>query len=799
MLLPKSWLEKYVTLEGDTREIADEITESGNHVESIMLRSKGLSGIVVGKILKIEPHPNADKLVVCQVDIGGGVVKQILTAAPNVFEGATVPVALDGAKLAGGVEIHDTTMRGLPSEGMMCSLEEVGMDQSVVPKASRDGIHILEGDVEPGTDYIQLLELDKEVIELEITPNRPDCLSIRGMAVETAASTDSVLSMDDAVVDENSDVEMKDKFNGLHVETEFAPRFYLRMLTDVVVEPSPQWLQNDLMAAGVRPINNIVDLTNYVMLEYGQPLHAYDLDALEGPEIHVRLAKEGETMETLDGNEHTLSKDDIVIADNGGIIGLAGVMGGAISGVQEGTHTVVLEGANFDAGHIRKTSKRQAIRSEASTRFEKGLDPNRAKEAVDRVCELAVEIGAAKVAKGSFDHYPEELKPWIVDAEVDRINALLGTDISGEEMARILESLLIETELDEGTLHATIPTFRGDLHIWEDLAEEVGRIYGFGNIEPIPLKGTLTRGGKSPYRRIEKKAQELLLAAGFNEFMTYSFMGPSAFDRIRLKEDDPLRDAVKISNPLGEEFSIMRTTLLPNMLDIFVKNMSYKNPSAYGFEFGNVFTVDKDAEGLPKEFMKLAIGFYGDDDFYFLKETIATLLSRLGIDGLRFVQTQSFPLFHKGRQAEVFIHDESVGIFGCIHPKAQDDLGLKQPVYLAELDFSKIVEHVKDDVTYKPIARFPSMERDLAFILDKKLPAQDLLDFVEERGGELLESVDVFDVYFGKGIEEGKKSIALKLEFRHPDRTLKEEEITTTVDELISGIEEHFHARLRSK
>lgn len=799
MLLPKSWLEKYVNLAGDTREIADKITATGNHVESIVRRSKGLSKIVVGKILEIEPHPDADKLVVCQVDIGGGKTKQILTAAPNVFKGATVPVALDGATLAGGVEIRDTEMRGLKSEGMMCSLEEVGFDVSVVPRASRDGIHILEDSVAPGTDYIEYLELDKEVIELEITPNRPDCLSIRGMAIETAASTESTLSMKDAVVEENSDVSMEDAFGGLYVETEFAPRFYLRMLTDVVVAPSPQWLQNDLMASGVRPINNIVDLTNYVMLEYGQPLHAYDLDTLSGAEIHVRLAEAGETMKTLDGEEHTLSEDDVVIADRDGIIGLAGVMGGAISGVREGTHTVVLEGANFDADHIRKTSKRQGLRSEASTRFEKGLDPNMPKKAVDRVCELAVEIGAAKVAKGSFDHYPKVLKPWVVDAEVDRINALLGTEISGDAMVRILGDLLIETTLEGGTLHATIPTFRDDIHIWEDLAEEVGRIYGFGNIEPQPLKGTLTRGGKSLYRRVEKKAQEILLGAGFNEFMTYSFMGPSAFDRIRLKAEDPLRNAVKISNPLGEEYSIMRTTLLPNMLDIFVKNMSYKNPQAYGFEFGNVFSVDQDEEGLPKEYMKLAIGFYGKEDFYFLKKTIETVLTRLGIGDLRFVQVQSFPLFHDGRQAEVYIGETCIGIFGGIHPKAQDDLGLKQPVYLAELDFSKIIEYAEDTVTYRPIARFPSMERDLAFILDKKLPAQDLLDFVQARGGAFLDRVEVFDVYFGKGIEEGKKSIALKLEFRHPDRTLKEKEITATVDELIAEIEARFSARLRSK
>lgn len=798
MLLPKAWLEKYVEIEGSTRALADRITETGSHVESIENRGKDISGVVIGRIEKIEAHPDADKLVVCQVDVGTD-TRQIITGAKNVFEGALVPVALDGAKLAGGMEIHETEMRGVKSCGMMCSLEEVGFDASVVPKESRDGIHILTADCKPGDDYTKILELDKEVIELEITPNRPDCLSVAGMAIETAASCDSELHLPEISVVEDGEVAMKDRFSKLDVQTENAPRFYLRMLTDVQVAPSPQWMQNDLMASGVRPVNNIVDLTNYVMLELGQPLHAYDLAALDGDGIVVRMAEEGERMTTLDEEERILTPSDIVIADGSGVIGLAGVMGGAMSSVNSSTHTVILEGANFSGEHIRKTSKRLGLRSEASTRFEKGLDPETAKRAVDRVAKLAVEIGAAKVAKGALDHYPYPVSPKTLEASVSRINGLLGTALSGEEMEKILESLLIDVERNEDTLRATIPTFRGDLNIWQDLAEEVGRIYGFGNIEPKPLTGTLTRGGKSPYRRAEKKARDILLAAGYDEFMTYSFMGPSAYDRIRLPEGHPLRDSVRIMNPLGEEYSIMRTTLLPNMLDIFAKNISYKNSAAYGFEFGNVFSKEDDGEGLPKESVNLSIGFYGKEDFYFLKKTIETLLFRMGIGDLRFVQAEDFPLFHRGRQARVFSGDAEIGIFGAVHPELSDEMGLRQEIYMAELDFSRIVDAAVEAVTYRPIARFPAVERDLAFVVEKKLPAQKLIDYIEEKGTDLLEEVRVFDVYFGKGIEDGKKSIALKMFFRHQERTLKESEVTEIIDALIEGIESTFDAKLRSE
>lgn len=797
MLLPKSWLEKYVDINISTRQMADAITASGSHVESIENRVGGIQGVVIGKITKIERHPDADKLVVCQVDIGQE-SKQIVTGATNVFEGAYVPVALHGAKLADGTKIKNSKLRGVASEGMLCSLEEMGFPISVIPKESRDGIHLLPEGTPLGEDFIKVLELDKEVIELEITPNRPDCLSVIGMAIETSASIGQPLKEINIDFPENSDQKMEDLFKGVQIDTPKAKRFYSRVLTDVTIQPSPQWLQNDLMAAGVRPINNIVDLTNYVMLEYGQPLHAYDIDHLRGKEIIVRQAKEKEALVTLDENERILRPEDIVIADAEGPIGLAGIMGGLDSEVTEDTKTVVLEGASFDEGQIRKTSKHFALRTEASTRFEKGLDPEMVQKAVDRVCQLAIEIGAAKVAKGKVDIYPFPVTSITIKSNVEKINGLLGTDLSAFEMKRILDSLKIETEVMENEMRSIIPTFRRDIGIWQDLAEEVGRIYGFHNIEPKPLSGALTRGGRPKFRDVEEIARNVLLAAGFDEFMTYSFMGPSAYDDIMLPKDSPLRQSVELLNPLGEEYSIMRTTLMPNMLDVFAKNMSYKNKSAHGFEFGNVFSVDLDEDALPKESMKLAIGFYGEEDFYFLKEVIERIFKVLGIKDWVLRTLKDNPLFHSGRAGEIFLGEKSLGFFGEVHPRVSKNKGLKKRVYLAELDFSSMVDLYSDQIIYEDLNKFPAMTRDLAFVVNRKLPAGDLIEEMKKADSNILESIEVFDVYTGDQVEVGKKSIALKLIFRHKERTLVDDEVNKIVDNILERVDSRFQASLRS-
>lgn len=797
MLLPKSWLEKYVDINISTREMADAITATGSHVESIENRVGDIKGVVIGKINKIEQHPDADKLVVCQVDIGDE-IRQIVTGAKNVYEGAYVPVALHGAKLADGTKIKNSKLRGVASQGMMCSLEEMGFPISVIPKESRDGIHLLPKEVKLGSDFVEVLELDKEVIELEITPNRPDCLSVIGMALETAASIDEKRKEIKIDLEEDSQYYLEDLFNGVEVETDKTARFYSRLLTDVKIGPSPQWLQNDLMAAGVRPINNIVDLTNYVMLEYGQPLHAYDLETLRGKKILVRQAKEGEELTTLDEEKRILRREDIIIADDQGPIGLAGIMGGLDSEVTQNTNTVVIEGANFDKSQIRKSSKYFALRTEASTRFEKGLDPEKAKEAVERVCELAVKIGAAKVAKGNIDHYPNPVQPIILESKVSKINDLLGTQLSGEKMGELLNSLEIITEVNGDNLKSRVPTFRGDISIWQDLAEEVGRIYGFHKIVPKPLSGQITRGGKPKSRQVEDVAKSVLLSAGFDEFMTYSFMGPSAYDQIMLPEDSPMRNSVKLMNPLGEEYSIMRTTLMPNMLNVFAKNISYKNNEAYGFEFGNVFSVELNGESLPKESMKLAIGFYGEEDFYFLKEVIEKVCKALGIEDLIFKTMTDKPLFHTGRGAKVLNQENELGFFGEVHPKIAKRLGLKKRVYLAELDFTAMVQLYKEEITYKPLAKYPAITRDLALVVERKQPVGDLIESMKKVDKEILESIEVFDVYTGDQVEEGMKSVALKVRFRHKDRTLVDDEVNKVVNKLLKILEDQYKAKLRA-
>jgi len=796
MLLPMSWLRMYVETPCTTKEISDKITLSGTHVESIDVRQEPMEKIIVGEITKVEDHPNADKLVVCHVNTGND-ERIIVTGAKNVFEGAKVPVALEGAVLADGTEIKSSDFRGVNSQGMLCSLEEVGVDASVIPVEFRDGIHILPEDTELGERYDKVLGLDDEVLELEITPNRPDCLSILGVSIETAASLEQELELPEIHVKEESEKSIEELFNGIEIETDYAPRFYSRVLTDVVIKPSPQWLQNELMASGVRPVNNIVDLTNFVMLEYGQPLHAYDLDKIEGRKIIVRQAEEGEKLTTLDDVERTLRPEDIVIADEKNILGLAGIMGGLDSEVESETTIVLLEGANFDSAHVRKSAKHFGLRTEASNRFEKGMDAEKAKLAVDRVAELFETLDSGQVAKGSIDVYPNPYEPFTIESKASKINSHLGTKLTAEEMKTILNRLHLPTEVDGDELKTEIPSFRMDLSIWQDIAEEVGRVYGFANIEPQPLKGTLTRGGRPKFRQVEEQVKEILLGAGFNECMTYSFMSPSAFDRIHIPKDSELRKVVSIENPLGEEYSVMRSTLIPNMLDILVKNSNAKNEVAYGFEFGNVFSQDVDDENLPKESLKLTLGFYGDNDFYFLKEVIQNVFDTLNIHGIKWVREEENSFFHTGRAASIYREDEYLGTIGEIHPVVAKINGLKKRVYMAELEFSQMVELSSDERIYQPIPRYPGISRDLAFIVDQDLPVGDIVDSLKESGNELVESIKVFDIYTGEHVDKDKKSVALTIKFRHQDRTLVEEEVNDEVEDMIQTLREEYQAELR--
>lgn len=791
MLLPIKWLKDYVDFDFDVKKLADGLSNSGSHVESIIIPDDGLNKIVVGKIEKIEKHPDADKLVICSVNVGDEIL-QIVTGASNVFEGAIVPVALHGSTLAGDVKIKKGKLRGVESNGMLCSLEELGFENSVIPKEAKNGIFIFPEGTEIGKSAIEVLFMDNEILELEITPNRPDCLSIMGMAVETAASFDLKTKHNDIKI-ENEVSNFSEFFDDIIVETENCNRYYSKILKNIKIGPSPLWLQAYLMQAGVRPVSNIVDLTNFVMLEYGEPLHAFDLDTLKNKKIVVRMAKDGEEMVTLDGETRKLEKDDILITDGSEIVGLAGVMGGLDSEITDKTVNVILEGASFNKENIRKTSRRLNLRSEASSRFEKGIDVNLAKTAVDRVCELAEKMEIAEVVGGNKDVGNFDRKEKEIELRKEKVNNLIGVDFTMDEISNILNRLEIETDVRDDYLIAKVPTVRLDLDIEEDLIEEIARIYGYDNIEPKKLKGTLTVGRKPVFRNVEDRIKNQLIGLGYSEFMTYSFVSLSSYEKANYKEDE--KNIIKILNPLGEDYSIMRTTMIPSMIDALSKNYARGNVNVGGFEIGNTFFPTE--EELPSERLKLAMGFYDLGDFYYLKESIEKSLWYLGINNLE-VRRRETSFLHPGRSAEFILNGKSLGVFGEVHPKGLENYGLKKRAYVAELDFNLIVENTIDNYTYKALPKYPTMKRDFAFVMDRDVDSVELEKISKKYGKELLESFKVFDIYEGKNIEDGKKSVAFSLVFRAADRTLEESEVTEICEKIVAEIESEIEAKLRS-
>ncbi|WP_010243032.1 phenylalanine--tRNA ligase subunit beta [Peptoniphilus rhinitidis] len=791
MLLPIKWLKDYVDFDFDVKKLADGLSNSGSHVESIIIPDDGLNKIVVGKIEKIEKHPDADKLVICSVNVGDEIL-QIVTGASNVFEGAIVPVALHGSTLADGVKIKKGKLRGVESNGMLCSLEELGFENSVIPKEAKNGIFIFPEGTEIGKSAIEVLFMDNEILELEITPNRPDCLSIMGMAVETAASFDLKTKHNDIKI-ENEVSNFSEFFDDIIVETENCNRYYSKILKNIKIGPSPLWLQAYLMQAGVRPVSNIVDLTNFVMLEYGEPLHAFDLDTLKNKKIVVRMAEDGEEMVTLDGETRKLEKDDILITDGSEIVGLAGVMGGLDSEITDKTVNVLLEGASFNKENIRKTSRRLNLRSEASSRFEKGIDVNLAKTAVDRVCELAEKMEIAEVVGGNKDVGNFDRKEKEIELRKEKVNNLIGVDFTMDEISNILNRFEIETDVRDDYLIAKVPTVRLDLDIEEDLIEEIARIYGYDNIEPKKLKGTLTVGRKPVFRNVEDRIKNQLIGLGYSEFMTYSFVSPSSYEKANYKEDE--KNIIKILNPLGEDYSIMRTTMIPSMIDALSKNYARGNVNVGGFEIGNTFFPTE--EELPSERLKLAMGFYDLGDFYYLKESIEKSLWYLGINNLE-VRRRETSFLHPGRSAEFILNGKSLGVFGEVHPKVLENYGLKKRAYVAELDFNLIVENTIDNYTYKALPKYPTMKRDFAFVMDRDVDSVELEKISKKYGKELLESFKVFDIYEGKNIEDGKKSVAFSLVFRAADRTLEESEVTEICEKIVTEIESEIEAKLRS-
>lgn len=797
MLLPINWLKDYVKFEENTKTLADQLTFSGSHVESIIPLNKGLENIVVGKILELDKHNDADKLLVCKIDIGSELV-QIATGADNLSIGDYIPVALVGSKLPGDILIEKTNFRGIDSFGMLCSLKELGYNDNVIARDVKDGIFIFDKEYPLGESVVELMGLDGEVIEFEITPNRPDCLSIIGMARETAATFKTELMEPEITIDKEED-NIRDYLDSIDIISPNCNRYYARVIKDVKIGNSPLWMQTRLMEAGVRPINNIVDITNYVMLEYGLPLHAFDLEKIQGKSIIVREAKAGEKLLTLDEIERKLNSTDLVIADSQEPIGIAGVMGGLHSEITNTTKLVLLEGANFNDKSIRLTSKRFGLRTEASNRFEKGVDPNLCQTAVDRVCQLIEKVGAGKVVKGNLDTYKKRLESKIIKLRPERVKKILGIELSKEDMIGYLQSLGLKSEIIENIIETKIPTYRSDLVEEVDLIEEIGRLYGFHNIEPKPLVGTLSRGERPSGRVIEDKVKAALQGFGLNQVMTYSFISPRAYDRINFPAHSPLRDYIRLINPLGEDYSVMRTTLISNMLELLSRNYNRGVEESYLYEIGNIFIAKEfPIIELPKEKKVLSIGIYGEKDFYYLKEIIEKTLDRLGIKNLEFIREENHSTFHPGRTAKIILDGEELGIIGEIHVDVAENYNIKERVYIGQLDFDKIIEKSNLEIKSKALPRYPSMARDIAITVDEEILVGDIIKIISKHGQGLIEKIELFDIYTGSQIAQGMKSLAFSIVYRSDERTLTDDEVNIIQKSITADLANSFDAKLRT-
>jgi len=793
MLVPINWLKEYVDINTDIRNLSDKLTMTGTHVDSIINMDKNIKNTYVGKITKLESHPNADKLQIVYVDLGDKKVK-LITGAKNIRENDFVPVAIEGAVLPNGMEIERTDFRGIESQGMLCSYEELGIDSSLVPKESRDGIIIINEEVELGKDIVDVLDLKGYILDLEITFNRPDCLSMVGIGRETGASLNTefnypeikIINEVDDINDYVQDIEILDE--------DLCSRYYSRVIKDVKVGPSPLWLQRKIMDAGIRPINNIVDATNYVMLELGQPLHAFDLDTLEGKVVKVRRAKSGEEITTLDKLNRKLDEDMLIIADESVPLGIAGVMGGFDSEVRKDSKVILIESANFDGKSVRETSKKLGLRSEASSRNEKDLSNEIVVDACNRVCQLIESIGAGTIVKGVIDKGEKESKIKEVSMKPQSCNNLLGTDIRDEKMLQILNSLYIESRLEKEKIISKIPSFRKDLKIEADLIEEVGRIHGFHNILPKPLEGNILKGSKSELRKVEDKCKNVLYGLGLYEITTYSFISPKEYDRFNVEKDDSLRNYVEISNPLGEDFSSMRTTLMPNMLKVISKNSNHGIKEGMLFEIGNTF--ENSNKTIPNEIRKVSIGMYGNYDFYSLKGVVENLLNKFGFK-YKFKVEKNISSFHPGRTAKIVSNNIEIGLMGEIHPDVRGNYEIDERTYLAEIDIHKILENKTEEKTYKEIAKYPSVTRDISIVVDEDILVGDIIEEVEAMSIDNLEKIEMFDIYRGKNIENGKKSLAYTMVFRSSDKTLLEEEVNGKYDKILERLKKLFNAKLR--
>lgn len=793
-----SWIKAYVPgLEAAAQEYTDAMTLSGTKVEGYEELDADLDKIIVGQISQIERHPDADKLIICQVDIGDGSV-QIVTGADNVHEGDKIPVVLAGGRVAGGhepgtrvsggIKIKKGKLRGVESDGMMCSIEELGSNRDMYPDAPEEGIYIFPDEVEVGADAVEVLGLHDVVFEYEVTSNRVDCYSVIGIAREAAATFGKEFVP--PVVRQTGNEEDAGDYIKVTVEnTDLCPRYCARIVKNIKIGPSPEWMQRRLASVGIRPINNLVDITNYVMEEYGQPMHAYDLDTIEGKEIIVRTAGAGETFTTLDGQERQLDESVLMICDGQKSIGIAGIMGGENSMITDDVKTMLFEAACFDGTNIRKSSKKVGLRTDASGKFEKGLDPNNAQAAIDRACQLVEEMGAGEVVGGIVDVYGKKKEAVRVPFDADAINNLLGTAIPKNEMLGYLNR--VGLTYDEASDEIVAPTFRHDIFCMADLAEEVARFYGYDNIPTTLPRGEATNGKLSFKLRVEEVARDIAEFCGFSQGMNYSFESPKVYDKLRIPAESPLRNVVEIMNPLGEDYSIMRTTPLNGMLSSLATNYNRRNKNVRLYELGNIYLPKSlPLTELPEERMQFTLGMYGDGDFFSMKGVVEEFFEKAGLHGKEtYDPGAGKPYLHPGRQANIIYDGAVVGYLGEVHPDVADTYGIGEKAYVAVIDMPEIVERATFDRKYTGIARYPAVTRDISMVMPKDILVGQVEETIEKKGGAYLESYALFDLYEGAQIKSGYKSVAYSIVFRAKDRTLNDADVTEAMDRILKALE----------
>ena len=794
MNLSREWLNDYTKIDVSDKEFCDGMTMSGSKVETVSHTGDGIENVVAGRVLSMERHPDSDHLWICGVDAGQDHELVIVTGAQNVSVGDMVPVALDGSRLPSGAEIHTGKLRGVVSEGMLCSLGELGLDTHDYPYAIEDGIFIMQEPCVPGDDIKNVLGLTDSVVEFEITNNRPDCLSVIGLAREAAATFGAEFHVREPQVEGCGDGDRIEDHLEIRIDDpDLCPRYTARMVKNIKIEPSPAWLRRRLRASGIRPINNIVDITNYVMQEYGQPMHAFDYSCLGGGKIVVRRAAPGETLTTLDSIPRAINENMLVIADAEKPVALAGVMGGENSEITDDTRMIIFESANFNGTSVRKTAIALGMRTDASSKFEKGLDPEGTVPAVQRACELVELLGAGDVLDGMIDVVAAPAQEKTVTLQVDRINALLGTDFTREYMVSVLEKLGFTMRGDE----VVVPSWRSDIEHYADLAEEVARFYGYDVIEPTMFRGETAQGGWSEKQAFENRVTSLCRAMGFNEILTYSFGSPTAWDKIRLPQDSPLRNALVIQNPLGEDRSVMRTTPMPSMLDVLATNAARRNPVVRFYETATVYRPLEDSK-LADEAVWLTLGEYGGDaDFFQLKGCVEAILKDMRVENVRFAAERGDPSFHPGRCASITAGGQPIGVIGQVHPLVCEAYGLESTAFYAQLDMAAMRALQAPEKTYAPLPRFPAVSRDIALVCAADIPVAELEDTITASGGQYLESVALFDVYTGAPIPAGCKSVAFSLTLRAADQTLTEEHAAETVGAILAALAEKHNAVIR--